>query len=131
LRLSVLAEQDIENILAHSEANFGEKARLRYEALLEAAPNEIATDPDRTNVRQRNELGPGVKSYHLIHARDRARTRDGVVKRPRHLLIFRISPPDTLDIGRVLHDAMELADHLPVEYDAGMGGREKLTDSDN
>jgi toxin ParE1/3/4 len=116
IRLSAPAEQDIENILEHSEANFGENARLRYEALLEAALYEISANPDRPAVRLRPELGPGIRTYHLFHARDRARTMNGVVKRPRHLLVFRISTPDILDIGRVLHDAMDLAEHLPAEY---------------
>jgi toxin ParE1/3/4 len=119
LRLSALAEQDIEEIPAHSEANFGEKARLRYEALLECALDEIATDPERPSVRHRDELGPGVRTYHLFHARNRARTNHGVVKHPRHLPIFQISIPNILDIGRVLHDAMDLADHLPAEYGPG------------
>lgn len=116
LRLSASAEQDIEDILEHSELHFGEIARLRYEALLEAALNAIAADPDRPAVRLRDELGPGVRTYHIFHARCLARTSHGVVGRPRHLLVFRISHLHILDIGRVLHDAMDLAQHLPIEY---------------
>lgn len=41
LRLSTLAERDIEDILEHSELRFGEIVRIRYEALLEAALNAI------------------------------------------------------------------------------------------
>lgn len=116
LRLSALAEQDIEAILAHSEANFGERARLRYEALLEAGLQQIATDPKRPAVRVREDLGPGVLTYHLHYARERAQTDHGTVKRPRHLLLFRIAAQDLLDVGRILHDAMELSEHLPAEF---------------
>ena len=42
IRLSPIAETDIVVILAHSEANFGEAARLRYEALLEAGACAIS-----------------------------------------------------------------------------------------
>jgi len=116
LRLSELAEQDIEDILAQSEANFGALARLRYEALLQAGLRDIATDPTRPAVRTRDDLGSGVLTYHLYHARGRARGQHGAVKRPRHLLLFRISGTAFVDIARVLHDAMELPDHLPAEY---------------
>jgi toxin ParE1/3/4 len=113
LRLSALAEQDIEDILAHSEREFGESARLRYEALLEAAFQALLENPERPGVRLRGELGAGVRSYHLRFARERVRSRR--VHAPRHLIIFRRVERDMLQIGRVLHDAMELAAHLPPE----------------
>ena len=118
LRLSAPAERDIEDILAHSETEFGETARLRYEALLTTALTDLAIDPDRVGVRKRDELGPDVRSYHLLLARDRSRGAHGIVRRPRHLVIFRVIAPDILDIGRVLHDAVELANHMPPEYRA-------------
>lgn len=115
LRLSRLAEGDIENILAHSHVSFGEDARLRYEALIEAALHDIATDPDRIGVKQREELGRGVRTYHFFYSRESGRTEHGIVRRPRHLLVFRLTEPNIVDIGRVLHDAMEISDHLPEE----------------
>jgi toxin ParE1/3/4 len=116
LRLSVPAERDIEDILAHSETEFGETARLRYETLLAAALNDLLSDPDRAGVRLRDDLGPNVRSYHLLLARDRAKGAYGIVHKPRHMVIFRLTVPDTLDVGRVLHDAMEIADHIPTEF---------------
>ena len=41
-------------------------------------------------------------------------TAAGVVRRPRHFLIYRFKP-DLLVVGRLLHDAMELARHLDPE----------------
>ena len=38
----------------------------------------------------------------------------GVVRRPRHFLIYRVEPA-LLVVGRVLHDAMELARHADPE----------------
>jgi toxin ParE1/3/4 len=116
LRLSALAKGDIENILIHSHANFGESARLRYEALIEAALHDIAADADRIGVKQRPELGPNVRTYHLFYSRERGRTDDGIVREPRHMLLFRLIEPDIVDVGRILHDAMELANHLPPGY---------------
>ena len=38
----------------------------------------------------------------------------GAVRRPRYFLIYRVEP-DLLVVGRVLHDAMELARHADPE----------------
>jgi toxin ParE1/3/4 len=130
LRLSALAEQDIEEILSHSEAYFGERARLRYETLLEAGLQQIAADPNRAAVRLREDLGPGILTYHLLYAREHARTDHGTVKRPRHLLVFRICSSTLVDVGRVLHDAMELSAHLPTEYARSATGRSDQTDDE-
>jgi toxin ParE1/3/4 len=116
LRLSALAEQDIADILAQSEANFGSHARLRYQVLLEAGLSEIAADPERPTVRGRDDLGSGVRTYHLFHARGLGGSAYGAVRRPRHIVVYRLSGADFLEVGRVLHDSMDLDAHLPVEY---------------
>jgi toxin ParE1/3/4 len=110
-RLSAAAQADVVEILAWSEEQFGEGARLRYEALLVAALRDVAQQPDRTGSIARPELGAGVRSGHLRLSRDRARGVLGAVRRPRHFLIYR-AEPDLLVVGRVLHDAMELARHI-------------------
>ncbi|WP_246103356.1 hypothetical protein [Rhizobium straminoryzae] len=40
----------------------------------------------------------------------------GIVRRPRHLILFRSIRPDLVGIGRVLHDSMELSRHLPPDF---------------
>jgi toxin ParE1/3/4 len=37
----------------------------------------------------------------------------GIIRRPRHLLVYRLVGDSLLEIGRVLHDAMDLGQHLP------------------
>lgn len=32
------------------------------------------------------------------------------------MLVFRLVEPNIVDVGRILHDAMEVANHLPTEY---------------
>jgi hypothetical protein len=44
-------------------------------------------------------------------SRDHVATGAEVVRRPRHFLVYRFEPA-RLVVGRVLHDAMELARHL-------------------
>ncbi|HTW28349.1 MAG TPA: type II toxin-antitoxin system RelE/ParE family toxin [Acetobacteraceae bacterium] len=115
-RLSASAEADIIGLLAYTQDRFGETARRRYEALLVTALRDVASDPKRAGSIARPELGAGARSYHLRHSRDRASMPLGPVRRPRHLLVYRVRPPDLVEIGRVLHDAMEIERHLGDEF---------------
>ena len=115
--ISPAAEQDIESILAWTHDRFGSQARLRYEALLVRAIIDVADDAERTGCRARPEIAPEARTYHLWHSRDRVEPASDRVRRPRHLLLFRIREDRSVEIGRVLHDAMDLAGHLPPEYD--------------
>jgi toxin ParE1/3/4 len=108
-RLSDAAQMDVVDILAWTHEQFGAAARLRYESLIVAALRDVATQPDRPGSIARPELGAGVRSWHLRLSRDHVGT--GAVRRPRHFLLYRAEPA-LLVVGRVLHDAMELARHL-------------------
>lgn len=111
LRLTEAAETDIVEILAWSQAEFGEAARRRYERLITAALLDVMAEPHRPGSLPRPELGECVRSWHLRSSRERARDGDQIVQRPRHFLIYRPSAT-VIVIGRVLHDAMELERHL-------------------
>jgi toxin ParE1/3/4 len=115
-RLSATAEADIIQLLAYTQERFGEIVRQRYEALLVAALRDIAADPGRQGSVARPELGADVRSYHLRHSRKHARTPLGLVRQPRHLLLYRLQRPNLIGIGRVLHDTMEIERHLPDRY---------------
>ena len=113
-RLSDAAQADVIDILAWTQEQFAEAARLRYESLIVAALRDVATQPDRPGSIERSELGAGVRSWHLRLSRDHVGAGAGVVHRPRHFLIYRFEPA-LLVVGRVLHDALELAQHLDPE----------------
>ena len=111
-RLSDAAQGDVMDILAWTHQQFGEPARLRYESLIVAALRDVATQPDRPGSIARPELGAGVRSWHLRLGRDHVGQGAQVVRQPRHFLVYRFQQPALLVVGRVLHDAMELARHL-------------------
>ncbi|QND44676.1 type II toxin-antitoxin system RelE/ParE family toxin (plasmid) [Rhizobium lusitanum] len=115
-RISTSAQADILDMLAWTQDKFGELARLRYERLLVTAMRDIAAEPQRIGIIERPELGDHVCSYHLRHSRERARHESGIVRQPRHLLLFRFAHADFIGIGRVLHDSMEVELHLPANY---------------
>jgi toxin ParE1/3/4 len=118
-RLARTAQADIVDILAYTEANFGKVGRLRYEQLLVTAMRDIATEPERIGSLSRPELGENVRSYHLRHSRRQATAGQGIVLRPRHLLLYRFAHSGLIGIGRVLHDAMEIERHLPRDFGDG------------
>jgi toxin ParE1/3/4 len=117
-RLSEAAQGDIVSILAWTQERFVEAARLRYESLIVAALRDVAAQPERPGSLVRPELGTGVRSWHLRLSRDQVQRGVGVVHRPRHFLVYRFEPALVV-VGRVLHDAMELARHLdpPTSWD--------------
>lgn len=112
IRFAAAAETDIVDILEHSEREFGREARRRYEALLVAALGDISEAPERPGSAPRPELGGDIRSWHLRLSRERARLAKGVVRRPRHLILYTIVDDVTVGVVRVLHDAMELHRHL-------------------
>lgn len=104
-RLSRLAEADLAYILATSTERWGADAARRYAALLAAAMRKVAADPQAPATRARSELRPGIRSFHIRHAR--ADMPEPRVRRPAHVLYYRALAPDLIEIGRVLHERME------------------------
>ena len=112
LRLSRRAETDIVDILAWSQSRFGIAARRRYERLIVTGLSDVAVDPFRPGSVSRPELGASVWSWHLRNSRQRAAAAGATVARPRHFVIYRPAGSDLVEVGRLLHDAMELQRHL-------------------
>lgn len=120
LVLAPAAQRDTEAILAWTHEHFGERARLRYEALLTQAITDVAADPDLLGSTRRDEIAPDARTYHLAHSKHRVPRRLGRVKQPRHFLLYRVRE-GRVEIGRVLHDSMDLPSHLPSGYGANGG----------
>lgn len=108
-RLARAARRDIELILADSDRTWGAEARHRYAALLIAAIRYVASDPDGRLTRDRSDLRPGIRSFHTRHVH---RSPNVAVKKPVHVLIYRRSGPERIEIVRVLHERMDTARHL-------------------
>lgn len=116
--LSLAAERDIVSILAWTHEQFGEQARLRYEALLVQAMVDIADEPQRMGSASRDDISSTVQTYHLWHSRNHVDRALGRVRRPRHFLVFRMTNEDQIELARVLHDSMDLSTQLPDDFDA-------------
>jgi toxin ParE1/3/4 len=114
--VAAAARVDITDILAWTEDRFGEVIRRRYESLLTTGFRHLAADPVRIGSIVRDELAPGLRSYHLRYSRERARAAGGFIRHPRHLLLYQVMPTGMVGIGRVLHDSTEIEQHLPADF---------------
>lgn len=111
LRLSALARTDIVELLAWTTEHFGDRAAARYEHLLSAVLRALIRQPLLPGSVARSELGNDVRSFHLRHRRKPAR-----VARPRHLILYRITRDSVVEVGRVLHDAMDLERYALFDF---------------
>jgi toxin ParE1/3/4 len=107
------ARADIVDILRLSPTQFGDQARQRYQALILAALQALASTPYRIGSHDRDELAPGLRSYHLIYSRQQAKHPNRTVKSPRHIVFYRVANDDLIEVVRLLHDAMDVQLHLP------------------
>ena len=110
------ARGDIASILAWTEENFGPLTLKRYAKLIATAIEQIAENPERDGSSQRPEIAANCRTYHLYFSRKSAGLRGDRIRQPRHLLLYRATGPNALEIGRVLHESMDFQANLPEEY---------------
>ena len=108
------ARADLSEILDHSMEVFGPVARARYETLLEVSILALIRDPLLMGSQARDELNFAIRTYHLRHGRPWAKARGVTVSTPRHFIAYRFDETSVL-IVRILHEAMDLARHLPPQ----------------
>ena len=110
------AREDIDGILTWTEENFGPQILRRYAKLVATAIEEVAANPELAGSCQRPEIADHCRTYHLFFSRKSAARAGDRIRRPRHFLLYRVTESGIVEIGRVLHDSMELKIHLPEEY---------------
>lgn len=117
-RLARPAQVDLANILATSAERWGAEGRQRYAAVLVAAMRQVAAEPEGLPTRRRPELRAGLRSSHIRYARRGAEAAK--VRRPVHVLYYRVAQDGVIAIVRVLHERMvprRHLDELPTEGD--------------
>ena len=116
-RLARLAQIDLANILSMSVERWGAGGRERYSAFLAAAMRQVA-EPDGPLTKNRPDLRSGIRSFQVRHARRSA--QGAKVRRPVHVLYYRVAEEGVIEIIRVLHERTEPNHHLdelPTEGD--------------
>ena len=112
IKVTAPAERDLREILLWSETEFGDSAADRYEALIAQAFTDLVENPFRPGAKERQELLPGIYTYHLVFSRERVSADR--VKSPRHFLVYRVIV-NHIEILRVLHDSRDLVRHISRE----------------
>jgi toxin ParE1/3/4 len=107
VRLGAAAELDFANILKWTTENFGARQSRLYRDTLVQAIGELAGGPDVAGSKARDEIMRGLRTLHVA--------RHG--RRGRHFLLYRVAPGRIIEIGRILHDRMDLQRHLPFAGD--------------
>src|SRR4051794_5422059 len=103
LRISTRAVRDIEEVLAHTLEHFGASQQEGYRSLIRDALRDISTDPVVFPAKHRPELRRGARTFHI-----------GRRGRPaRHFFLYRVSEQGFVEVARLLHDSMDLEQHLP------------------
>jgi toxin ParE1/3/4 len=99
------AVRDFSEIAEYTVANFGERQARIYETTLTSAIDALRSGPNVRGSVARDEILPGVRTLHVAR----------LGRRGRHLLLYRESPARTVEVLRILHDAMDLARHVPSD----------------
>ena len=110
LVLSPLARADIIDVLEWSIDHFGGTVRDGYEALIDAALRDIATDPRLAGSHERPELGQYIRSVHLATSREHVSEDVRRIPDPRHFVFYR-HLSDVVQVSRVLHEARDFVEH--------------------
>jgi toxin ParE1/3/4 len=116
-RLARPAQIDLANILATSADRWGAEGRQRYAAVLADAMRQVAVAPDGPLTKERPDLRSGIRSFHVRHARRSAGAAK--IRRPVHVLYYRVAPEGVIEIVRVLHERMDPSRHLDEPPTAG------------
>jgi toxin ParE1/3/4 len=102
VRLGEQADRDFMSILQWTAEKFGSRQADAYKNILTQSLRELGDGPDIQGARLRNDILQGVYTLHVA--------RHG--RRGRHLLLYRVAGERTIEIGRILHDSMDLRRHL-------------------
>jgi toxin ParE1/3/4 len=107
VRLGETAARDFSGIIAFTAETFGAQQAKIYQTTLTKALTALHAGPSILGSIARDEIAPGLRSLHVA--------RKG--RRGRHVILYRTASPPTkqpiIEVIRILHDAMDLAGHVP------------------
>jgi len=96
------AKRDHADIIRWTAEHFGPRQAHIYNETLNRALVALHGGPGILGVKQRDDLAPGILTLHVAR---------GWRKR-RHFIVFRIRDKCCIEVLRLLHDGMDLSNHL-------------------
>jgi toxin ParE1/3/4 len=106
VRLTKTAESDYQSIIVWTLRESGDLQARNYADTLSAPLVALTAAPTTVGAKQRSEIGKGVFTLHVARGGHKGR----------HFVLFRVGPgkyPRSIDVLRLLHDAMDLPRHIP------------------
>jgi toxin ParE1/3/4 len=106
VRLAAAAEANLQSIIDWTLEQFGDKQALVYIDTISAALEALSDGPTTEGVKERPEIAKALFTLHVARGN----------RRGRHLVLFRVVDKGrarTIEVLRLLHDAMELERHIP------------------
>jgi toxin ParE1/3/4 len=100
------AEADFTAIITWTAEQFGNIQARVYADTLSAALIALRDGPKTPGVKRRDEIGKDLCTLHVARGS----------RRGRHFILFRVrgdEQPPRIEVLRILHDAMDMARHLP------------------
>jgi len=102
------ARADFADLFDWTIEKFGQRQADRYSEIVEAAIEALSSSVLPPGAKKRNDIGLGV---HTLHVARRGRNA-------RHVVVYRQEKPDQILVLRILHDSMDIAQHLPSNDDS-------------
>lgn len=104
IRVTAVAQADFRNIIDWTFEQFGDRQALIYADTLSTALTALTAGPAATGVKERADIAKGLFTLHVA--------RGG--RKGRHFVLFRMSTSQhhSIEVLRVLHDAMDLSSHV-------------------
>ncbi|MFM0287786.1 type II toxin-antitoxin system RelE/ParE family toxin [Paraburkholderia megapolitana] len=110
VRLAGSAERDFSNIIRWTAEQFGRSQARVYAQTLSSALQELTAGPALSGVTARDDIASGLLTLHVARKQ----------RKGRHFIMFRTSERHkrTIDVMRILHEAMDLSQHVSPDADA-------------
>ena len=105
IRLGAEAEKDFAQILKHTRDNFGDRQVAIYQSTLLETLALLESGPEVPGSVARGDILNGLRTVNVA--------RRG--RRGRHFVMYRAAEEQVIEVLRILHDAMDLARHIPPE----------------
>jgi toxin ParE1/3/4 len=103
VRQTLDARRDRAEIVRWTIKRFGARQAETCTETIALAMAALRCGPDTPGAKQRNDLGPGIRTMHVA--------RNG--RKGRHFIVFRVGGDRIIDVLRLLHDSMDLPNRLP------------------
>lgn len=99
-----VAQTDFRAIIDWTNERFGPEQAHSYGAILVDALDALGGGPTALGVKARPDIGPNLYTLHAARQGHRAR----------HFILFRtVTGHHRIEVLRILHDAMDVARHVP------------------